>query len=524
MTVPLRWVVYAVGALSLAALPACSRQSPPREATTVPPAAADAVGGIDAGEPAETADTAETADDGAGTADDAVAVAEATVYANVATAEAYTQLATPLICERAIRCGTIGESQREDCLLGEGRSRLNLVWGFRDLLGIPELERQGRLAFEPSRTGECLTVLQTAHCNTAYHEAPPGCLAGPVPAYDVAAVAPGEPCTRWDECKDGFCSASGLCTGKCIAFAARGESCGANPHPLCGEEDFCDVSVCKPRGEEGDACPGHWQACRPGLFCEGWVPENDDPEWGHPERPGVCAKPKDVGAPCATERSSDQVCRSELYCDWSQAAPVCSARLPVDAECRWLDACADGLTCAGLALGGRHPRYDRYGVVTPGRCVPWADAGDACDPSGPTTACPGSMTCDETTKTCRSTCHEGDPCDSSWCPPDSPEGSCRPHGCCGGLYCDPQSRTCRRQLPPGERCVPTEFGVEDEPCFLGRCDPRRRRCDDQCSDQSSAVTGGRSGSRRSKLTVNSASGRTGHGSRTIRFVPSSSAT
>jgi hypothetical protein len=291
-------------------------------------------------------------------------------------------------------------------------------------------------------------------------------------------VAAGGRCKRWDECIDGFCSARVTeCDGLCVAFLPAGAACGTEQ--LCGRDDFCDEGTCRPRIGEGGECLGHWQACRDGLFCEGFIPESEDPEFWHPAVPGKCVPPKGLGEPCATDRSDD-ICRADLFCDWGAEPPACRARLARDAECRWLDACADDLACVGLKLGGTNPFGRRLGTVAGGRCLPILDAGSACDPEAFVTGCPGSMLCDRTTRVCRSTGHEGDPCTSSWCPPDLPPGEpCEREGCFGTLYCDPQSLTCRQQAALGDRCRPRRDG-EDEPCFMSECDPRRRRCVRDC--------------------------------------------
>ncbi|MBI5500201.1 MAG: hypothetical protein HY907_08165 [Deltaproteobacteria bacterium] len=491
-----RWLGPGIGAAAaLAALAACSRPAPsPPAAAPGDSPTAEARGVVQVhGEGPGTAAPDDASVDAATVAvadtpaADATAAAAAEVGSesspNVSSAEEFERLAAPLVCARAVRCGTIGRSQLEDCLLGEGVSRLNLVWGFRDLLQIDAIAAAGRLAIDLSRTGACLDILRSGGCHVGVADVPPGCLGGAERVYHVPAVPPGETCTRWGECIDGYCTADGMCEGKCLARVPSGAECETTgEHGLCTESDFCQDHICTPRRREGESCPGHWQACAPGLWCKGWVPATDDPEWRRPERPGICSRPEELGARCATDRSDD-ICRADLFCDWGADPPACTERLAEGAECRWLDACADGLACVGLRLGGINRHGRRLGVVAAGRCSPHLDAGDPCEPEDFVTGCPGSMTCDKTAKTCRSTCHEGDPCDSSWCPPDLPPGEdCDPEGCCGGLYCDPRTHVCTRQLEAGERCRPTRFGVDDEPCFLGTCDPGRRVCKTDCRE------------------------------------------
>jgi hypothetical protein len=397
----------------------------------------------------------------------------------VPTLDDYRRVARPIVCERSIRCGALGASQREACLAGGDALFPDPVMGLWDRLDWPEGVAEGRLAYDAEASAACLAFLRDGPCRYDPADRPPGCTTDwPVLA---ARVPPGGACVRWEECVGGFCSAQTACRGRCIAYLSTGEACGSNT--LCGKDDFCDDGVCTPRRALGESCPGHWQACRDGLRCEGYVPENDGHEWWHPEIPGTCALPKEAGAPCATVESGDERCRADLYCDWGLREPVCSAWLGEGAECRWPYACADGLSCRGLRLGGRHPAGRRYGVLAGGRCLPFLDAGDTCDPDADVSGCPGSMRCDPESRTCLSSGRLGDPCESIWVPPDTPDDRpIRRAGCGSGLYCDVETRRCRRQLDEGARCTP-RADLEDETCFLGTCDPNTRRCRHRCDDR-----------------------------------------
>jgi hypothetical protein len=383
----------------------------------------------------------------------------------------YKRAVTPWYCRRMVRCGEIGASQLAECLLGEGQSPLP-VMDISDMLGIDELARQGRLVFDPSGTGACLAFWKSGRCHVDRFTLPAHCLGGAVPVYYKAAVPPGGKCTRWDECIDGYCSSQAACEGRCIGRTPRGQDCITH----CREGDFCPDGTCIPRGEEGEPCMGHWQACRDGLFCDGFRPATDDDEFPTRAIPGRCARPRGSGEPCLTIRSED-ICRAELFCDWGADAPTCRERLPQGAECRWIDACADGLTCVGLRLGGAGPHGSRRAVLSGGRCLPFADVGQPCEPDAYVTGCPASMACDQATRACRSSGHEGDPCDSSSCPPAGPgDPPCQHRVCWGAQYCDPRTKTCTKQLPVGAPCRPPRLGVDDEPCFLGECDRRTHRC------------------------------------------------
>ena len=68
-----------------------------------------------------------------------------------------------VVCARALRCGTIGRSQLAECRKGPG-SRLTLVWGYGEKLGIPALVEQGRLKVVPGAEQACLEFLARAPC------------------------------------------------------------------------------------------------------------------------------------------------------------------------------------------------------------------------------------------------------------------------------------------------------------------------------------------------------------------------
>src|SRR5688572_19593416 len=71
-------------------------------------------------------DAPEVAPSGAGEAEVAVEAARA----EPASAGPWVYDAAEVVCERAVRCGTIGRSQLEECRKGPGASRLTLVWGY----------------------------------------------------------------------------------------------------------------------------------------------------------------------------------------------------------------------------------------------------------------------------------------------------------------------------------------------------------------------------------------------------------
>ncbi|MBA3548337.1 MAG: hypothetical protein H0T76_17790 [Nannocystis sp.] len=387
---------------------------------------------------------------------------------------------TDVVCERAVRCGTIGRSQLGACLEGPGRSRLALVWGYDHRFDRDGLVARGRLTLEHGDPQACLSFLASAPCGVKPISFPKACgYTGPTPEL-IAAVAPGGTCEHWQECIDGFCTAQTACEGVCVARSPQDGPCDSNQ--ICRDDAYCWEGRCRPRTDIGAACGGHWQWCKDGLICDGYRPGNDSDHDYTREQPGRCSAGKLLGEGCVPPATTaSEVCVAPLFCDWGSDQPVCREHLSAGAQCRWLDACADGLACVGLTLGGRHHESNHYGVRKPGRCTPALDAGDACDPSAFITGCPAAMVCDLQRRVCRSTGHAGDPCVSVWLskpPPDDVPS--RNDSCFGDLYCDPATRTCKPELAKGARCTPVKFGVEDSPCYLGECDPKTRRCAPKC--------------------------------------------
>ena len=194
---------------------------------------------------------------------------------------------------------------------------------------------------------------------------------------------------------------------------------------------------------------------------------------------GTCRGPRGVGESCVEDRQEH--CRSDLYCAWGDAKPTCQQPLANGETCRWLDACGEGLACTGLVLHGVAQTHNHFAVATPGRCTPMLDAGAACDPKAYVTGCPQAMRCDKVTRRCRSAGHAGDPCESSWItkphPADEPIDN---DGCVSSNYCDVATRTCKPALPVGAKCTPQAFGVEDEPCWVSKCNATTKRCTAEC--------------------------------------------
>lgn len=381
-----------------------------------------------------------------------------------ASPEDFERLAQPLRCQRAIRCGERGRSELERCLAEDPLRPL-------ELLGVRRGLAAGRYTYDPEAAARCLALLARAPCVYDPATVPHGCLAGAVPSHLRPAVPPGGACERWEECVAGYCAGDLGCPGTCVAHTPEvGGPCG--PDLLCADGLFCDHSTCRRRGEVGESCHAHWQGCRDGLVCKGYRPATDDPHWPSPGDPGTCAEPLGVGDRCGRGRGLVETCRRDLFCDFGDASPSCRARLPAGATCTWLDACAEGLSCAGLRLG-EGPSANGSGmrpVTAAGTCVAFGDAGDPCDPDAIVTACPSAQRCDPELRICVADVLPGERCGaSSECP--------------YGHYCDKARRTCAPMAAIGEACRPGASSVDDTmaPCFLGECDRKTKTCGRRCS-------------------------------------------
>lgn len=345
-----------------------------------------------------------------------------------------------VVCERAVRCGTIGRSQQEECRKGPGRSGLTVVWD-----GRPDRKRQvarGRVRLETTDARACLEFLASEPCRSRF---PRGCgPEGPEPVV-IGQVSPGGACEHGAECAGGA-----LCIGAngeslCVA-RPPGSACGGDRDPLCSVDSFCWEGHCQRRAGAGGECREHVRGCVDGLFCEGYQAAGK--QGATAEQLGRCSAGRSLGEDCiGPRRVAVDVCGKGLHCDWGSERPVCRERLPAGAECSAWNACAGELVCAGLVLRGFHPSgASKFRVHRPGRCAPTLDIGDACDPLAYVHGCPESMLCDPETRVCRSTGHAGDPC----VPPGTweerrlvdKEVTSVFEGCFSGHECDPDTRTC----------------------------------------------------------------------------------
>lgn len=345
-------------------------------------------------------------------------------------------------CDRRVRCGEIGASERAACRADPDDAKA-MGYGAAWFREQTDAIARGRLRFDPGAFAGCLAALRGP------------CSADPTCKLLVANVKPGGACTRWEECIDGHCSAQIGCTGRCIAHRKLGDTCGNDM--LCDDATFCDNGRCVAKLASGARCRA-WNSCRDGLQCLGAHTEREEPGAPEIDVPGACTPAGAIGAACKPGYTRE--CADGLACDF--ATKQCTARVAKGGACRSPYTCADGLACAGLEAMW-DPNSGVWRVGTPGTCIAPLDLGGHCDVlANPfATGCPGTATCDAKTGTCVHAALAGNACE--------PNGGCR-----GNLYCSP-AKICAPRLAFGAACTPPPEGGDD-PCSLGRCDRKRRVC------------------------------------------------
>jgi hypothetical protein len=327
-------------------------------------------------------------------------------------------------CDRAIKCGTFGASERNAC---PAPPELALIApGSLDVEG--EIDAN-RMRFDSGGAQTCLDAIAGAPCT-------PGALTARVnlQCHDVFGpkVAPGGECHGDGECEGGFC-AGAACPGACMAWPAPGDPC--TPPGGCDPTvQYCGLGApdapgytCLRHKQEGDACADSSE-CAFGLFCIA-------AKCSTPPRGGQ------LGDVCSDPSAS---CDETLFCDG--VTQKCAAHLAIGAACLQPEACADGQVCVGLGAPG-----------TSGTCAAWLDVGLACSASG-ASGCPASQSC------------QGGACALTMPAAAGDQQSCAAMSCAAGLYCDPRQR-CSFPLLIGGKCDASNL------CAAGLdCDPMLHVC------------------------------------------------
>lgn len=327
------------------------------------------------------------------------------------------------VCSQAIRCGSIGASERASC----ERRLAAAIDAPGGAYSRSAAVAAGRLRFDGESAAACLRHIERGRCG----------LDGGNRNEFVACQRVFRPlvengaCQSGGECRSLVCEGSGQGRSGCPGVCAASTRCN---YLTCGNEEFCDPQTqqCMPRRGSGGRCdtPAAHDFCQPGLVCID----------------NTCRPPNPAGAACLGQEQ----CAAGLFCD--PATLQCRERLADGGACATQAFCRDGLVCIATS-------------TTPdsGVCKTVLDFPSACDPALSTGACPIHAYCDPTSRTCVERTQTG--------------GSCASEPCSGFLYCDEATQTCQARLAVGAACTPpTSSDPTRNPCEGGRCDATTRRC------------------------------------------------
>ncbi|HZS39976.1 MAG TPA: hypothetical protein VFF06_24250 [Polyangia bacterium] len=338
-------------------------------------------------------------------------------------------------CDRAIRCGALGASERNAC-----PSPPELAVIAPGALDVGAEVDANRMRFAAGGAQQCLDAIAGAPCAAGALEWRLNLRCHHVYAPKVAA---GGECHGDGECEGGFC-AGATCPGRCVAWPAVGDPC-TPPNGCDPTVEYCGLAgpgasfTCLVHKQEGDAC-ADGSECAFGLLCIA----------------AKCSTPPRGGQPGDVCDDFTAPCDESLFCDG--ATHHCAAHAQLGATCEQPEACADGLACAGLGPAG-----------SSGTCRAWLDVGQACTPGAGLSGCPASQFCDPATSRCAlrgpavvgerqacagMTCADGFYCDAlGLCSfPTAIGGKCMDSSSCApGLACDPMLLVC---TGPNGVCAP----------------------------------------------------------------------
>jgi hypothetical protein len=308
---------------------------------------------------------------------------------------------------------------------------------FLDRLAV----REGRLKVESAHAAACLGQLTSKQCNPK-----PGAVIPPVDPMMmdaclnvfIGSTAVGDSCIYTHECVDGArCvgDAEAVARGVCVPYQEENDICNSDADcdpkvidlycalddyhchvrsPLGGQcayttdsgtkslplrlecktkpnNLYCDAvsSTCKQLPSDGEAClsplpPGVSSACDPDpalqLVC--------DASGGGST--GVCRAPGNVGDDCST-----RACATGLYCDSSTTVRICKSLPDFGQDCSFSGTC-------------KKPYYCNFSK-SPAVCDQPASVGEDCT----SVTCDTGLTCDPTTRLCKTLLPDGANCVSS---------------------------------------------------------------------------------------------------------------
>ena len=352
-----------------------------------------------------------------------------------------------LYCKNNALCGVIGVAEEAACEADAAAARQK----YKPSYSPDDAVAAGRVKFDPIAAEACLDAWRAAGC-TVDQSFAVGAICDKV--Y-LPQVMPGGMCLASSECVGGYCDSLNTgCSGMCKAWLATGAACDPSNSNCDTTKDYCESTkkTCVARATTGQPC-GNGVRCLLDLNCIGETMK----------KPGVCQPIGHVGDACINYPFGDTSCSAELFCDDSQAMPVCAARLAAGVACASLAACTDGLDCIGLSQDMTTMK------ITAGHCAAWLDTGVGCAPGDAEIGCPSDQTCDPKVKTCRAFGTLGDDCSGG-----GSGGYCRDN-----LYCDDGSMKCAASPGLGEACNPPMMNGT-EPCRDGACDGMTKVCAPVC--------------------------------------------
>ncbi len=348
-------------------------------------------------------------------------------------AAGYRKILADAQCDVQVRCGAIGAAERKDCAALAYRLVAQPV-------SYDQLIDANHITFDGDAAAACLVALRQAECSPQNR------------SHDtdvcnrvfVGKQKEGEACVVSAECASGYCRGALLegCPGHCGPYAAVGDSCAAAECDPTTAVCSSKGSLCAALGKQGDGCVPA-QGCLAGLACvlSGGLAHLCQPLLG-------------AGQPC---RMSPALCPAGQYC--SSATSTCQPNVGAGVSCDFQTRCASGLVCAGGPVGDQFNR---------GTCTPWLDVGATCAYApGVVSACPADSVCDQASSTCQR------PAGADYGAACTEDGECR-----SGL-CDAGTEKCIAPLDYQAHCTPPPPTGHD-PCLVGTCDTRTRRCTLRC--------------------------------------------
>jgi hypothetical protein len=321
-------------------------------------------------------------------------------------------------CDRMIRCGQTGASERAHCL------PMTLVVPPEEDVNVAV--NKGRLRFFSDAAQSCIDAVNDAPCDD-------NLLAYRIAIHCHHVVEPGVPaggsCFA-DECEGGVCQESGSmpgCGGTCIGFAEPGMACmdAGPPANTCDPTVAYCAGTCQQKKQAGEPCANDLEcgygwfcvngSCGDAIFAKLGAPcGGDNPpceENGYCATSGVCAAQAEKGKPCDNAPYS---CKAGATCidgtcqPWKDVGQPCDG--PLNGGCPLDSYCVNGV-CAnnGSGANGLDQRctgdnecqgalFCRFGV-----CKFRVGSGGSC--LGVPSACEAGLTCEDATHTCvRASC------------------------------------------------------------------------------------------------------------------------